>query len=93
MADGFFAPYAYLGFIYFMILILISLFAGFLLKKIINKKWTITLTIIASCIIIYLFDLGNSSLIIGIFFVSVLYLYFFKTKIFLKNNSSKNEKN
>jgi len=76
--NGFFAPYVYLGMIYFAGFILISLAVGILLGKIINKKWTAAWVVIANCAIFYFFDLGNGSLILGIFSVFVMYLYFFR---------------
>lgn len=90
--NGFFAPYAYMGIMYFLVLILISFFSGLLLKKIINKKWTVLIVVVASFFVLYLFDLGRSSFIIGIFTVATIYAYFFKIKIFDIKNNQKNEK-
>ncbi len=85
--NGFFAPYAYLGMIFFVVFFLLSLLSGLMLGSIIGKKLIFLWVAITSCIIFYIFDLDYSFSILGFFAVSVAYVYFFKKF----NKKTKNE--
>lgn len=70
---------------YFIGFIGVSLMAGILLGKLIQKRWTAILTVIASCVVFYFFDLDTSSLLLGFFAIFIGYIYFFKK--FNKDNT------
>jgi hypothetical protein len=94
--NGFFAPYAYLGMMYFALLMLIGLAGGIMLSKIFKRWWIFIVVLIIDFFIFYIFDLGLSSILITVFAVAVGYFYIFNK---MKNkpnnplkNSQKNEK-
>lgn len=76
--SGFFAPYAHLGIIVLGVFLLISLFSGILLGRIIGRKLTVLWTFLISCVLFYFLDLDYSFSIIVIFAIAVTYVYFIK---------------
>lgn len=80
MFDGFFASYAYLGLVVFIIFFLISLIMGIILSKIVEKKWVSAVVVIIGVIGFYVLDLDYSFLFLGIIGLFIMLAYLFKKK-------------